>query len=178
MTALFLVAAIIVGVIVGGGEKVFTQTFVEGAERLLGVSFIIGTARGVTLVLDAGNISGTLLYGAANVVRDMPQIPFIIGAMLVFFVLGLFIASSSGLAVVSMPIMGALAAIVGVPGPQIVNAYLFGFGLMMFIAPTGMLLPSLAMVNVGVGAWLRFMTPLLLILAAISALFLAVGVAM
>jgi uncharacterized ion transporter superfamily protein YfcC len=176
MTTLFLAAAILVGLIQGGGEKTFSATFVKGAESLLGVALIIGIARGVTVVLNDGQISATLLHYAANGVSGMPGVVFIVALMFVFAGLTIFISSASGMAVLTMPIMGALAGVVGVPGEQIVNAYLLGFGLMSFIAPTGMLLPSLAMVNVSYGAWLRFVTPLLLILTILSALFLAAGV--
>ena len=47
MTALFLVAAVVVGLIRGGGEKTFMTEFVQGASGLLGVALIIGIARGV-----------------------------------------------------------------------------------------------------------------------------------
>jgi uncharacterized ion transporter superfamily protein YfcC len=76
-----------------------------------------------------------------------------------------------------MPIMGSLAAVVGVQSEQIVNAYLYGFGLMMFITPVGMILPSLAMVNVSYATWLRWMAPLLALLGLVSAIALVLGVA-
>lgn len=93
----------------------------------------------------------------------------------VFFVMGFFISSSSGLAVVSMPIMSSLSQIIGVPTEEIVNAYQFGFGLMLFITPAGLVLPSLAMVNVSYNTWLKFIWPLLLMLAALSILILWAG---
>jgi uncharacterized ion transporter superfamily protein YfcC len=95
--------------------------------------------------------------------------------MAVFFVLTLFISSSSGLALVSMPIMGALANVVGVPSEEIVNAYLFGFGLMTFITPSGLILPSLSMVNVSYGTWLKFVWPLLVILGIVGIIILSIG---
>jgi uncharacterized ion transporter superfamily protein YfcC len=176
MTTLFLVAAVIVGLLRGGGEKKFMNEFIRGAESLLGVSLIIGIARGATIVMDEGQISGTLLQYASVAVESMPGPVFIVALMLVFFGLTLFISSSSGMAVLTMPIMGSLATVVGVPSEQIVNAYLYGFGIMSFITPVGLILPSLAMVNVSYAAWLRFVTPLLGILGVISAIFLVAGV--
>jgi len=164
------------GVIAGGGEKALMATFVKGAENLLGVALIIGIARGVTVVLDDGQVSGTLLYYSSQVVSGMPRPVFIVALMLVFAGLTLFISSSSGMAVLTMPIMGSLAVVVGVPSEQIVNAYLYGFGLMSFLAPTGMVLPSLAMVDVPYSTFVRFVTPLLLMLGVIAAAFLVVGV--
>jgi len=69
-----------------------------------------------------------------------------------------------------------LAVIVGVPGKEIVNAYLFGMGIMGLITPTGIMLPSLDIANVSVKAWLRFVYPLMIILIIVSMAFLVVGV--
>ncbi len=175
MTALFLLAAIILGVIQRASESDFVMAFVNGAKDLLGVSLIIGVARGITIVLNEGLISGTLLNEASSLVSGTSPLVFLPMLMIVFFVLAFFISSSSGLALVSMPIMGALANIVGVPTEEIVNAYLFGFGLMQFITPAGMILPSLAMVNVPYNVWLKFVVRLLIPLAILGAAILVVG---
>jgi len=66
--------------------------------------------------------------------------------------------------------------VIGVPGREIVNAYLFGMGIMSFITPTGLILPSMALANITYKTWLRFIWPLLLMLVAICACFLAAGV--
>lgn len=175
MTALFLGAAIILGIIQRIKEKAFVEAFVTGAKDLLGVSLIIGIARGITIVMNDGNISGTLLNDAANVVGNTSGVIFLPILMIIFFVMTLFIASTSGLALVSMPIMGALGNLVGVPGEEIVNAYLFGSGLMMFITPAGVVLPSLAMVDVSYNIWLKFISKLMAILGLIAIVILIVG---
>ncbi|MEP2771327.1 MAG: YfcC family protein [Fulvivirga sp.] len=175
MTALFLVAAILMGVLQRVGERDFVKDFISGAEDLLGVSLIIGIARGVTVILNEGQVSDTILFYAANAVDGMSGIVFLPSLMAVFFIMALFISSSSGMAVVTMPIMSSLAQVIGVPQEEIVNAYLFGFGLMNFITPTGLILPSLAMVNVNYNTWLKFMWPLMSILAVIAIAILWVG---
>jgi len=96
--------------------------------------------------------------------------------MLLYMVFTLFISSSSGMAVLTMPIFGSLAVIVGVPGKEIVNAYLFGMGIMSLITPTGIMLPSLDIASVSVKAWLRFVYPLMIMLIIVSMAFLVVGV--
>ncbi|MBO3697600.1 YfcC family protein [Roseivirga sp. E12] len=175
MTALFLLAAIILGVVQRTTESDFVAAFVSGAKDLLGVSLIIGVARGITIVLNEGLISGTLLNEASSLVSGTSPLIFLPVLMIVFFVLAFFISSSSGLALVSMPIMGALGVVVGVPTEEIVNAYLFGFGLMQFITPSGLILPSLAMVNVPYNIWLKFVFKLLIPLAVLGAVILIVG---
>lgn len=176
MTTLFLAAAILAGIIMQKGEKKFINAFLRGAEELLGVAIIIGIARGVTIILNNGQISDTLLHSASMLVQGMPGVAFVSVLFVVFLVLTIFISSSSGMAVLTMPIMGPLARVVHVPVEQVVNAYLMGFGVMSFITPTGLILPSLVMVDVGYGTWLKFITPLLLILSAVSIIFLSLGV--
>ena len=75
-----------------------------------------------------------------------------------------------------MPIMGSLALVAGVPGREIVNAYLYGMGIMGFITPTGLILPSLALTKVSYKAWVRFISPLMLILFLLCCLFLVIGI--
>ncbi|WP_339697106.1 YfcC family protein [uncultured Roseivirga sp.] len=175
MTALFLVSALFLGLIIRLGENVFVNAFIAGAKDLLGVALIIGVARGITIVMNDGQISGTILNYASNMVSGVDGLVFLPVLMLVFFVLAFFISSSSGLALVSMPIMGALANVVGVPTEEIVNAYVFGFGLMMFITPAGIILPSLSMVNVPYNIWLKFVWRPMLMMAVIGIGILAVG---
>ena len=175
MTALFLVSAVLLGLIQRAGESAFVQAFINGAKDLLGVALIIGVARGITIIMNEGQISGTVLDQASNWVGGTSGVVFLPVMLLVFFVLAFFISSSSGLALVSMPIMSALANVVGVPTEEIVNAYLFGFGLMQFITPAGIILPSLSMVNVPYNTWLKFIWPLLVILGLIGMGILVVG---
>ena len=175
-TALFIVSSVLIAVISGMGEKVFIEKLIEGIKSLISVAFIVGVARGVTIVLNDGHISGTLLYFSAKMVGHMPGVGFILMMLVLYMVFTLFISSSSGMAVLTMPIFGSLAVIVGVPGKEIVNAYLFGMGIMGLVTPTGIMLPSLDIARVSVKAWLRFVYPLMIILIVVSALFLIVGV--
>ena len=76
------------------------------------------------------------------------------------------------MAVLTMPIIGALASVVGVEGHSVVSAYLFGMGIMSLITPTGLILPSLAMVNVNYKQWLRFCMPLVVIFSVVLTILL------
>src|SRR5262245_20597605 len=64
MTASFLLFAILIGVVGRMGEGELTSTFVDGARDLLGVALIIGIARGITVVMNNGQITDTVLYWA------------------------------------------------------------------------------------------------------------------
>jgi len=176
MSALFLGSSILIAVITRINEKIFIREFIKGAESLLNVAFIIGVARGVTIILNEGHISDSILFYTANLVQGMSPAIFIVLLLLFYFVFSLFIQSTSGMAVLTMPIIGALAIIVNIPGREIVNSYMYGMCLMSFLAPTGLVLPSLAMVNVSVKTWFRFILPFLVIVTIICAIFLVAGV--
>ena len=176
MSSMFLASSILLAILLRMKEKVFVTQFIKGAEDLLSVAFIVGVARGVTIMLNDGHISDSILYYSAKLVGNMPPAIFIVVLLALFMVFTLFISSSSGMAVLTMPIMGALAIIVNVPGREIVNTYLFGMGIMGFMTPTGLILPSLALVNVSLKAWWRFIYPLLIMLFILCAAFLVTGI--
>lgn len=177
MTALFLVVGIGLGVISGMGEKQFVDKFVAGAADLVGVALVIGVARAINLIMESGLISDSILYYASGAVQGMNKSVFIIVMMLLFIVLGFFIPSSSGLAVLSMPIIAPLADAVGMPRDVIVSAYQYGQGLIAFITPTGLILATLAMVDVTYDKWLKFIMPLMGYIAAFAAVMLLIQAA-
>ncbi|MGX1930074.1 YfcC family protein [Flagellimonas sp. 2504JD4-2] len=176
MTSVFLAAALLIGLIARINEKQFVTEFMSGAKDLLSVAFIIGIARGITVLMEDGQVSDTLLFYASELTSGMHKGFFINVTFLLYNGLAFFIPSSSGMAVLTMPIMSPLADSVGIGREVMVNAYQFGVGLFKFISPTGILLASLALVNVGYDKWLKFIIPLVLILAVLAMTMLTIGV--
>ena len=156
------------------GEKDAVNHFVAGAADLVGVALTIGVARAVNLIMDNGLISDSILYSTTQLVDGMNGGIFAIIMLLVFSVLGFFIPSSSGLAVLSMPIMAPLADTVGIPREVVVSAYQYGQGLMAFITPTGLILVTLSMVDVTYDKWLKFIMPLMGIIGVFAAIMLTI----
>lgn len=176
MSTLFFASSLLIGFVQRIKESLFIERFIKGAEGMLGVALIVGTARGVSIILTEGNIADTIIYNAANLTSDLPPMLFIVALLFVFIIFTLFIASSSGMAVLTMPIMGSFAMLMDIPGREIVNAYLYGMGIMGFITPTGLILPSLALVNVSIKTWLKFIAPFLWLLIAICIISLLIGI--
>ncbi|WML33058.1 YfcC family protein [Clostridium sp. OS1-26] len=177
MTTLFLVVGIALGVISGMGEKEFVNKFVAGAADLISVALVVGVARAINLVMENGLISDSILHFSSNAVQGMNPYIFILVMLLLFIILGFFIPSSSGLAVLSMPIMAPLADAVGLPRDVIVSAYQYGQGLIAFITPTGLILATLALVDVTYDKWLKFIMPLMGYTAAFAGIMLLIQVA-
>ncbi|SDR87987.1 Uncharacterized membrane protein YfcC, ion transporter superfamily [Polaribacter sp. KT25b] len=176
MTGVFFVGALLIGFICRINETVFVDTFIKGANELLSVAFIIGLARGVTILMEDGLISDTLLFYASSFTEGMNKGLFINSMLFVYSGLSFFIPSSSGMAVLTMPILSPLADTVSLGREHIVNTYLLGMGLFNFINPTGLILASLAIVKIGYDKWLKFVIPLVLILTLVSMIFLTISV--
>ena len=175
MTALFLGITIVMVFLAKLPEKAFVDEFVKGASDLLGVALLVGLSRGITIIMNNGLISDSILYYASDLVNGMNNVIFSTVMFIIYNVLGFFIPSSSGLAVLSMPVMAPLADVVGVGRNVIVDAYQYGQGLINFITPTGLILASLALVNVTYDKWLKFVMPLIGIIAVLSVVMLGIA---
>ena len=137
---------------------------------------IIGLARGINKILNDGLISDTMLDGATRLVSGMHGPVFIVMLMLVFFLLGFVVPSSSGLAVLSMPIMAPLADTVGIPRFVAVSAFNWGQYAMLFIAPTGLIMATLQMLHVKFSHWLKYAIPIVGFQLVLGAVLLIIQV--
>ena len=177
MTASFLLFAILIGVVSRMPELGFTGTFVDGSRDLLGVALIIGIARGITVVMNNGLITDTVLNWAEVAVSDLGGAAFINLMYVMFLPLSFLIPSSSGLATVAMPIMAPLASFADVPAQYVVTAYQSANGLVNLVTPTSaVVMGGLAIARVGYGTWLRFVWPVLVLLAILTVAVLTISV--
>ncbi|TLG81343.1 YfcC family protein [Vagococcus zengguangii] len=176
ISMVFLALVYILIFVVGLSEKEYVSSFVAGSGDLLGVALTVGVARSVSIVMETSFVSDTVMYKFSQLISGMNSVLFICVLYFVYIILGFFIQSSSGLAVLSMPIMAPLADVVGIDRGMIVNAYNWGQGIIGLIAPTGLILVSLSLVQVGFDKWLKFVTKLLVILIIMSLIALSIGV--
>jgi uncharacterized ion transporter superfamily protein YfcC len=179
MTASFLLFAIIIGLIGRMGEGALTTSFVDGARDLLGVALIIGIARGITVVMNNGQITDTVLHWIEDALGDTGDVTFLILMFLLFLPLSLVIPSTSGLATLAMPIMAPLAGFIGVSTAFVVTAYQSASGVMNLVVPTSaVVMGGLAIARVPYGTYLRWVWPLLALLSALSVIVLAISAAL
>ncbi|WP_436644002.1 YfcC family protein [Microbaculum sp. FT89] len=182
MSALFLLMSIVIW-LVGRlddasrmDEHQFVDTFVDGARDLLGVALIIGVARGVVVIMDAGRITDTILNGAAKLVGGLSEVVFINVMLFLQMALSFAVPSSSGLATLTMPIMAPLADFAQVPRDLVVTAYQSANGWVNLFNPTfAVVMGGLAIGRVSYDRWVRFVAPLLLILLVIIMVALSIG---
>lgn len=176
MTTIFFIASILIAFIVRIDERLFVKEFIAGTSSLLGVALIIGFARGVTVIMESGMISDTILEYSRSGLSGLPSAVFVNVALFIFALLSFFVPSSSGLAVLSMPVFAPLGDMMGVDRSLVVDAYQFGSGIFHIINPTGLLLPSLAIAGLNFKIWFRFIWPLFAILLLLAMIFLTMSV--
>lgn len=176
MGALFFGAAIVIGLVARLGEKRLTGSFVDGARDLLGVALVVGLARGIVVIMEQGMIADTILHSAETTLGGLPELAFI---NLMFWIevgMSFFVPSSSGLAVLSMPILAPLADFAGVGRDLVVTAYQSANGLVNLINPTfAVVVGGLAIGRVSYDRWLAFIWPLLLVLTLFISVVISVG---
>ena len=164
MATIFLLLAIIFMFMLRKGEQKAIDAFMKGAGEFCGVAMIIGIARGINLTLENEKISDTILESMSNLVDGLPKIWFSIIMLVIYILIGFFIQSQSGLAVLSIPPFAPLADKVNCKREVVVNAFMFGQELIGLIAPTGMILIVMQLVGIKFTYWLKFIWPYMLIL--------------
>jgi len=168
----------LLGAAIGGlsaGET--SRAFIKGAAEMTAAALIIGFARSIEVVLTDGQIIDTIINAIAGVLVNFGAEASAIGMLIVQTICNFFIPSGSGQAFVTMPIMSPLATLTGVPQQTAVLAYQFGDGFTNMLVPTSALvMGALALGKIPYGAWVRFVTPLLLKLFALAVVILIMTV--
>lgn len=176
LSGLFLVAGIIVGLSVRMKEQELIEGFVQGASELLGVAFIIAISRGITVIMNSGFITDTILNWGEQALAGAHSILFIILTYLLYLPLSILIPSSSGLATLSIPIMVPLGEFTNISSALIITAFQSASGLVNLLTPTSaVVMGGLAVAHIPYDRWLRYVIGLVAIILGLTVVFLAAG---
>ncbi len=177
LSALFLVGGVIIGLIDRMGEEEISETYVAGCADLLGVALIIGISRGITVLMNDGQITGTILHWGEKALSGTGPVSFVLLVYLLYLPLTVLIPSSSGLATLSVPVMAPLGRFAGVGGDLVVTAFQSASGLVNIITPTAaVVMGALALGHVPYDKWIRYVWKLILYFFLLTLVFLIVGV--
>ncbi|MCH0541893.1 YfcC family protein [Streptomyces sp. MUM 203J] len=175
LAALFLVAAVVVGLVGGLGEKGTASAVTAGAGDFAGAALIVMLARGVTVLMNNAAVTDTVLDVLHRAVSGTSSGLFAILMFLVNIPLAFLVPSSSGHAALAMPILAPLADFAGVGRDVVVTAYQSASGWVNLITPTSaVVMGGLALAEVRYDRYLRFVAPLMaMLLLAVGGLLLA-----
>jgi len=182
----FFTMGCVIGLIAVLGKRLkvndVADSFKSGAKELLPAAMIVGMAKGIVIILGGDNASepsvlNTILYYAGQGLADLPQTVSAICMFLFQSVFNFFIASGSGQAALTMPIMAPLADIIGLSRQIAVLAFQLGDGLSNIIIPTSAaLIGCLGVTNIDWFVWAKFISRFMLIMASVAIIFMALAV--
>ncbi len=169
----FFYISIIIALIQGFSEKEIVTNFIDGVKDILSVVLIIVVARGASYIMQTTYLDLFILDRASHLLEGLSPVLFVIGAYILYLLLSFLIPSTSGLAYVSIPIMGALAQSIGLNPNVMVMIFTAGCGLVNLITPTsGVVMGGLELARVNYSTWTRFMRKPLLVIGVSNLLIL------
>lgn len=172
----FLIMSIIIAIINKFGEKGFVDTFVDGADDMIGVILVIAIARGASVLMGQTYLDNYIIYNAAEWLNGMPAILYAPCNYLLHIVLSVLVPSSSGIASLSTPIMGPLTAQLGFSVEVNIMILVAANGLVNLITPTcGAIMGGLALARVEYSTWFKWAWKLIAYLGLASMVILTLG---
>ena len=172
----FFLMAVLIGIIGGLSEKQIVNTFITGAADMMSVVLVIALARGISVLMASTGLDVFVLDAAANALAGLSGVIFAPMSFLVYFGLSFLIPSTSGMATVSMPIMGPLAVKLGFSPEVMVMIFSAAIGVVNLFTPTsGAIMGGLALAKIEWTTWLKFALKLIVALSVVCAIILTVA---
>jgi len=172
----------IMGVVAGllGGLRVngTADAFAEGLRSMALAALLIGFARGIYVVMEEGRIVDTIVHSLFTPIAELPVTVSAIAMMASHTLIHVPVPSTSGHAVLTLPLLVPLSDLIGLSRQVTVLAYQYGAGICELITPTnGALMAMLAATGVQFDQWIRFAAPALALLFALAIAAIGTAVA-
>ena len=182
----FFCMGIVIGAIAWFGGRMrmndISAAFISGAQSLLPAALIVGMAKGIVLVLGGDDVTSpsvlnTLLHHTGTALAQTGSVVSAWLMLLFQSVFNFFIASGSGQAAITMPLMAPLSDLVGVTRQVAVLAFQLGDGLTNLIIPTSAsLIGCLGVAGVSWTTWVKFIAKFCASLFALASLTVVTAV--
>ena len=171
----FLIMSVVIGLVNRTGEKQFVDTFIDGADDMVGVILIIAIARGASVLMQTTHLDNYIIFNAAEALKNVPEVVFTPLNYLLHVVLSVLVPSSSGLATLSSPIMGPLTHQLGYSPEVTVMTMVAANGLVNLITPTcGAIMGGLQLAKVEYSTWVKFAGKIVLTIGIINIVLLTI----
>ncbi|UJP63899.1 YfcC family protein [Mongoliitalea daihaiensis] len=177
MSAIFFVTGMSAGIIGKLGVNGTAKAYAAGFSELVFAGIIVGLARSIYLVLQEGQIIDTLILALFNPLENLPIALSAFGMLVAQAILHIPVPSTSGQAVLTMPLLSPLADLIGMSRQVVVLAYQYGAGLMDLITPSnGGLMAILTAAGVSYKEWIKFAWKPFLIIFGIASISVVLAV--
>ncbi|AMM91480.1 C4-dicarboxylate ABC transporter permease [Peribacillus simplex] len=164
IAALFIVLTIVIGIIGKLSADHIVNSFTNGSAALLGGALIIGVSRAILVVLNEGHIVDPMLHQVAESIQHIPAFLSVAGMYSFQTLIHFILASGTGHAMLTMPIMVPLADLLDITRQTAVLSFSFADGIGNMIFPTATtLMAGLAIAGISWTKWAKWILPLVLI---------------
>ena len=169
----FAIMSIIISIVNGYGEKDFVDTFVDGADDMIGVILVIAVARGASVLMSVTYLDNYIIYNASNILSKLPELLFVPLNYILHILLSILVPSSSGLATLSTPIVVPLSVSLGYNPEVTIMTLVAANGLVNLITPTcGAIMGGLALAKVEYPTWVKWALKVVAVIAVANIVIL------
>lgn len=179
MTAVFFALGIIAGLIGKLGVNGTAEIYNEGFSLIIFAGIIVGLSSSISIILEKGMIIDTIIYALFQPMQHLPKEVAAVSMMTSQSALHFVVASYSGQAILTMPILAPLSDLIGISRQVCVLAYQYGAVFTdLFIPTNGSLMAVLAIAGITFDKWFKFMLKLglAIFIVASSALIVAISI--
>jgi uncharacterized ion transporter superfamily protein YfcC len=167
---------IVIGFVNRTGEHEFVDTFVDGADDMVGVILVIAIARGASVLMTQTHLDNYIIFNAAQALSNMPRVIFGPLNYILHVILSVLVPSSSGLASLSTPIMGPLAQQIGFSVEATIMGMVAANGLVNLFTPTcGAIMGGLKLARVEFTTWIKWVTKVIICVALVNIIILTIA---
>lgn len=153
----FLIMSIVIAIVNRQGEHGFVDTFIDGADDMIGVILVIAVARGASVLMAQTALDNYIVVNAAAGLSSLPELLFVPLNYMLHIVLSVLVPSSSGLATLSTPIIAPVASTLGYSTDVAAMTIVAANGLVNLITPTcGAIMAGLALAKVDYSTWFKW----------------------
>ncbi len=179
IATLFFAMGILAGAAMNYSPNRITKLFIDGMKDILSAAVIVGLAGGIIVILEDGKIISTILYSMSQGMKDAGEITSIGIMYVIQNIINILIPSGSAKAAITMPIMAPFSDLIGLSRQATVMAFQFGDGFTNMITPTsGVLMGVLGVAKIPYQKWVKWVTPLIIIMLILGFLLLIPTVTM
>ena len=178
-TLWFLIMTIVIGVVNHMSEHELVDTFIDGADDMVGVILVIAVARGASILMTQTYLDNYIIYNAANALSNVSKGLFAPLNYILHVGLSVLVPSSSGLASLSTPIMGPLAERLGFSVEVTIMEMVAANGLVNLFTPTcGAIMGGLELAKVQYTTWLKWVAKVIALIAVVNIIILTLAMIM
>ena len=179
IATLFFAMGILSGIAMNYSPNNITKLFLDGVKDILSAAVIVGLAGGIIVILEDGMVISTILYSLSKAMNNVGEISSIGIMYIIQNIINIIIPSGSAKAAITMPIMAPFSDLIGLSRQATVMAFQFGDGFTNMITPTsGVLMGVLGVAKIPYDKWVKWITPLMIILLILGFLLLIPTVTM